>query len=174
LGYDTRPLVICSVGGTALGGQLLELCGRATAPLRVHLPDARVVLVCGPRIPTGSVRCPDDVEVRGYVQDLFEHHACCDVAVGQCGASATTELAALGTPFVYFPIDGHFEQEFVAARLARHGFGSRMSLSETTPEMLADAIVHEYRRRGTYPRLPVDGARNAAREIVGALERRAA
>jgi UDP-N-acetylglucosamine:LPS N-acetylglucosamine transferase len=170
LGYDERPLVICSVGGTAVGRELLELCGRSFLPLRERIPDVRMRLVCGPRLPVESVRVPDGVEVLGYVPELFEHHACCDVAVGQCGASSTTELAALGTPFIYFPIDGHFEQELVAARLARHGVGVRMSLSATSPVMLADEIARLCGCRGTYPTIPAEGARNAARHVVKVLE----
>ena len=170
LGYDDRPLVICSVGGTTVGRELLELCGRAVEPLRKRLPDVHMVLVCGPRLPVESVQVPEGVEVRGYVPRLYEHHACADVAVGQCGASSTTELAALRTPFVYFPIEGHFEQEVVAARLARVGAGVRMTLSETTPEMLAERICAEYGREPTYPPLPVDGARRAAQHLVRMLE----
>lgn len=174
LGYDERPLVICSVGGTSVGRELLELCGQAFLPLQSVLPDVRMLLVCGPRIPTEDVRAPGDVEVLGYLENLFEHHACCDVAVGQCGASSTTELAALGTPFIYFPIEGHFEQEFVAARLARHGVGVRMSLARTTPETLAETIVRQFGRRSEQPPFPVDGARNAARHIITELDRHAA
>ena len=29
LGYDTRPLIICSIGGTSIGKELLELCGES-------------------------------------------------------------------------------------------------------------------------------------------------
>ncbi|MBW6468176.1 MAG: hypothetical protein K0B85_03325 [Coriobacteriia bacterium] len=174
LGYDERPLVICSVGGTAIGRELLELCGQAYLPLRSVMPDVHMVLVCGPRLPTESLSAPDGVEVRGYVPRLFEHHACCDVAVGQCGASSTTELAALGTPFIYFPIEGHFEQEFVAARLARHGAGVRMSLAHTTPERLAEAIYELYASPPKPASFPVDGARNAARHIAAVLDATAA
>ena len=176
LGYDDRPLIICSVGGTSVGKALLELCAEAFPLLREHLPSVRMILVCGPRIPLESVRVRDGVELRGYVSALFEHHVCCDVAVGQCGASSTTELAALGTPFIYFPIDGHFEQEVVAARLARYGVGVRMSLSETTPARLAEAILGEYGRPVNRCPLPVDGARKAAQHIASVLshERRAA
>jgi UDP:flavonoid glycosyltransferase YjiC (YdhE family) len=114
------------------------------------------------------------VEVRGYVPRLYEHFACSDVAVVQCGASSTTELAALRKPFVYFPVDGHFEQEIVAARLARYGVGRRMSLPGTTPAELADAILGEYTRSGTSTpsSLPTDGARRAARHILRVLEDR--
>jgi len=171
LGYGDEPLVVCSVGGTAIGRSLLELCGQAHAPLRERLPDARMVLVCGPRLPVEAIRVPDGVEVRGHVPRLYEHFACCDVAVGQCGASSTTELSALGKPFIYFPIDGHYEQELVAARLRRHGLGRRMSLSDTTPEMLADAIHQEYGRSIADSGLPVDGAAKAAAHILRALER---
>jgi hypothetical protein len=168
LGYGEGPLVVCSVGGTSIGRDLLELCGQAFLPLRETLPGVRMVLVCGPRLPAESVRVPDDVEVRQYVPRLYEHYGCCDVAVVQCGASSTTELCALGTPFVYFPIDGHFEQELVAGRLARYGAGTRMSLREVTPEALAAAIYRERGHGGTSA-MPVDGARRAAEHILSML-----
>jgi hypothetical protein len=172
LGYGEEPLIVCAAGGTSIGRSLLELCGAAWLPLQESLPGLRMVLVCGPRLPVESVRAPEGVEVRGYVPRLYEHFACSDAAVVQCGASSTTELAALRRPFVYFPVDGHFEQEMVAARLARYGVGRRMSLSGTTPAQLADAILGEYARPGgsTPLSLPIDGARNAAEHILGVLE----
>ncbi len=168
LGLDDTPLVVCSVGGTSIGRDLLELCGEAFVPLRSILGDVHMVLVCGPRIPVDSVRAPKGVDVRGYVPRLFELYACSDVAVVQCGASSTTELAALRRPFLYFPIDGHFEQEAVASRLARYGAGVRMSLRDTTPESLAEAIAQEYGRKVDYAPMPVDGAAKAAALILGA------
>jgi len=41
-------------------------------------------------------------------------------------------------PFIYFPIKGHCEQEQVSRILTQHGAGSRLTLSETTPEFLAE------------------------------------
>jgi UDP:flavonoid glycosyltransferase YjiC (YdhE family) len=93
------------------------------------------------------------------------------VAVVQCGAASTTELCALRRPFIYFPIDGHFEQELVATRLVRYGAGRRMSLKGTTPESLAEAIRQECGRTATYNRMPVDGAVKAAAHILRALRR---
>jgi UDP:flavonoid glycosyltransferase YjiC (YdhE family) len=80
-------------------------------------------------------------------------------------------LCALGKPFVYFPIDGHYEQELVAARLCRHGLGRRMSLRETTPEMLAESIGSLYGQTVAGSALPVDGAAKAARHILGTVDR---
>jgi hypothetical protein len=174
LGYGDEPLVVCSAGGTAIGRELMEVCGAAALPLREALPDARVVLVCGPRIPVESIRVPAGVDVLGYVPRLHELFACCDVAVVQCGASSTTELAALGTPFVYVPIEGHFEQEIVAARLARYAVGRRVSLGSTTPEALAETIHEESGRITTAVAMPLRGATEAARHILRALGERGA
>jgi hypothetical protein len=169
LDYGDEPLVVCSAGGTAIGRELLELCGAASSTLRWSLPGLQMVLVCGPRIPVESVRVPDGATVLGYVPRLLEHFACCDAAVVQCGASSTTELAALGTPFVYLPIEGHFEQEVVAARLARYGVGTRLSLRNTTPEELAQAVLESMKRGPVPSTMPLHGATGAARHILKEL-----
>jgi UDP:flavonoid glycosyltransferase YjiC (YdhE family) len=107
--------------------------------------------------------------VRAYVPRLYEHFACCDVVVVQCGASSTTELCALGTPFVTFPIDGHYELELVAGRLARYGVGRRMSLKRTTPQALAAAICGDHGRRVPCA-MPVYCAVKAAEHILRTWE----
>lgn len=174
LGYGDEPLVVCAAGGTSIGRRLLELCGAAWPLLCERLPGVHMVLVCGPRLPAGSLQTPEGVDVLGYVPRLHEHFACSDVAVVQCGASSTTELAALRRPFIYFPVDGHFEQEIVAARLARCGVGRRMSLAGATPESLATAILGEYGRAPQTASLPTDGARKAASHILRVLDGAAA
>ena len=170
LGYGREPLVICAVGGTSVGADLLDRCGAAFASVRERIPGARMVLVRGPRLAEGAVQAPPGVEVRGYVEALYEHFACADVAVVQCGASSTTELAALRTPFVYVPVPGHFEQEQVAKRLERYGVGTRVALGDATPDRLAAAIAYEWERSCVAAAMPVEGAANAARHILGVLD----
>jgi UDP:flavonoid glycosyltransferase YjiC (YdhE family) len=125
-----------------------------------------MVLVCGPRIDPAAVRVPSGVEVRGYVPRLYEHFAACDVAIIQGGGTTTLELTALRRPFIYFPLEDHFEQNLVVAkRLERHGAGQRMLYSETTPEGLADAVVGQLGREAIWPLIATDGARRAAQLI---------
>ena len=50
LGYGEGPLVICTIGGTAVGRALLELCQQAFPPIRAERPDLQMVMVCGPRV----------------------------------------------------------------------------------------------------------------------------
>jgi UDP:flavonoid glycosyltransferase YjiC (YdhE family) len=127
-----------------------------------------MVLVCGPRIDPSAARAPSGVEVRGYVPRLYEHLAACDVAVVQ-GGTTTLELTALRTPFIYFPLEGHFEQNLVVAkRLERHGADERVLYSETTPEKLAEAAVEQLRREASWPPIPTDGARRSA-ELINQL-----
>ncbi len=166
LGYGGEPLVICAAGGTSIGRELLELCGRAWPPARERIPGLRMVLVCGPRIPPGSLRVPRGVEVRGYVPALFEHFAAGDLAVVQGGGGSTLELAALRRPFIYFPLEEHCEQRIhVAVRLRRHAAGVEMLLSRTTPSSLAEAIAAHLGEQARGGPIPADGARQAARLI---------
>lgn len=111
LGYGDEPLVLCSVGGTAVGIDLLRLCAEAYPALDHRLPGVRLVLVAGPRIDPESVQVPAGVEVRGYVPELHRHFAASDLCVVQGGGTTTLELTALRRPFLYFPLEGHAEQE---------------------------------------------------------------
>jgi UDP:flavonoid glycosyltransferase YjiC (YdhE family) len=166
LGYGSSPLVIGAVGGTSIGRELLDLCAAAYAIARRSIPDLRMVLVCGPRLDPREIRAPEGVEVRGYVRDLSKHLAACDLAIVQGGGTVTLELTALRRPFLFFPIEGHSEQEIhVAGRLARHGAGVRMRQSETTPDALAEEILRSMSRPVEWPHIPVNGARAAAEAI---------
>ncbi len=165
LGYGDQPLIVCSAGGTSIGQGLLEFCGKTFSTLQKYLPDVRMTIVLGPRIPKDKVNIPEGIEVFGHYPNLYELFAACNVAVVQCGASSTTELCALGTPFIYFPIDKHFEQELVASRLQRYNSGKRMSLKTSTPEMLAETIYLLYNQQNTCTAMPVDGAVKAANYI---------
>lgn len=142
LGYTEQPLFVCAIGGTSVGRDLLNLCGAAYGHVKERVPDARMILVRGPRLDPGVLDVPPGVEVRGYVPRLYEHLAAADVAIVQGGGTTTLELTALRRPFLYFPLENHFEQETVVGnRLARHKAGQRMSFSQTSPEGLADAAV---------------------------------
>jgi hypothetical protein len=50
LGYGSEPLVICTVGGTSIGRDLLELCGRAFPIIKQRIPDLHMVLIAGPPV----------------------------------------------------------------------------------------------------------------------------
>jgi UDP-N-acetylglucosamine:LPS N-acetylglucosamine transferase len=129
-----------------------------------------MVLVGGPRISADALAVPEGVEILGYVPSLYEHFAAADLAIVQGGGTTTLELTALRRPFLYFPLEGHSEQQVVVAgRLARHGAGVRMSLSQTTSQELARAILANIGKAATYPPIASDGAEKAAELICELL-----
>jgi predicted glycosyltransferase len=173
LGYGPGPLVVCTVGGTAIGRELLEVCGRSFPLAAASIPGLQLVLVSGPRIDPAVVEAPAGVERRGMVPDLYRHLAAADLVVTQGGGTTTLELTALRVPFLFFPVKSQAEQEVtIANRLARHGAGVRMNLSGTTPETLASQIVRYIGTRVSYPQVPFDGASRAAEVILDRIERR--
>jgi len=166
LGYGKAPLVVCSIGGTAIGKDLLELCGQAYPIIKRKVPDLHMVLVCGPRLSVDDLKVPEPVEVRGYVPALYEHFAASDLAIVQGGGTATLELTALRRPFLYFPLANHCEQQIhVAGRLARHQAGVKMVYCQTTPEILAEKVIANIGKKVNYPPIPIDGAQKAAQLI---------
>ena len=125
-----------------------------------------MVLVCGPRLPADSLKVPQGIEVKGYVPALHEHFAASDLAIVHGGGTATLELTALRQPFLYFPLEGHYEQEIhVAGRLARHRAGVKMTYSKTTPKSLAKVVISNIGKEVNYAIIPTDGAQKAAQLI---------
>ena len=126
-----------------------------------------MILVAGPRIDAAALDAPAGVEVRAFVPDLDRHLAACDLALVQGGLTTCMELAAAGTPFLYFPLRNHFEQNFhVAHRLDRHGAGRRMDFATSTPDVIAEAMVAAVRSPSRFKPVEADGAARAARMLA--------
>ena len=165
LNYSSNPLIVCNVGGSNIGSELLQLCGASYEILEKTLPGLQMVLVCGPRIDPDTLELSKGVRVHGYMPDLIEHFAACDLAIIQPGLSTVNELVALQKPFIYFPIPGHFEQSDISNRLKRRQVGIEMLLEETTPELLGDAILSSLGLEVKYPVMNFQGARVAATHV---------
>lgn len=168
LGYrrDERVCIV-TVGGSSVGVPLIRRILQSYPIARRHLPDLRMIVVAGPRIDPRSLVAPPGVEVRAFVPELDRHLAACDLALVQGGLTTCMELTAARTPFLYFPIRNHFEQNFyVAHRLARYGAGWRMEYKTSTPEIIAEAMVATLAEPTTFKPVEADGARRAARMIA--------
>lgn len=172
LGYGQEILLVCSAGGTAVGIELLRMCLEAYPLIRERANDARMLIVKGPRMGGDLGPVPDGVRVRDYVPRLHEHFAVADLAIVQGGGGTTLELAALRVPFLYFPLEGHSEQQRnVSAKLDRHGLGVRCALPKISPQTMADLALENLGRRPAHSGMSFDGCRNAARTIEENLER---
>lgn len=143
LGYDAeQPLVFYAVGGTAVGKKMLNKAVDAWPLIHKECPDARCIVVAGPRIDPDSLPKHPGMEVQGYVHNLFEHLAAADLGVVQGGLTTTMELAINKRPFIYFPLKNHCEQvHHVAYRLDRYNAGRRLDYADTSVETLAEVAL---------------------------------
>jgi len=73
------------------------------------------------------------------------------------------ELTAARTPFLYAPLERHFEQQIhVRHRLERYGAGRRMDFDSDGPAEIAAAIAEEIGRDVDYRPVETNGAARAA------------
>jgi hypothetical protein len=167
---DERVCVV-TVGGSGVGTALLRRVLDAVPLARRMVPELRFVIVVGPRIDPAALPRRRGARVVGFLPDLTAHLAASDVAVVQGGLSTCMELTALRRPFLYVPLEHHFEQNFhVRHRLERYRAGTHLPYrAATDPDGLAEAIVKELDREVAYRPVETDGAARAARLLADLL-----
>ncbi len=101
--FEKKTIVI-SVGGTDTGLFLIE---KALDSISKINQDIEVILVSGPAISKKF----ENVRNLGFVDNLHELIFAADLLISLAGKSTIDEANAYGTPGIFIPIKGHFEQE---------------------------------------------------------------
>ncbi len=101
--FEKRTIVI-SIGGTDAGLFLIEKSLEMISKIN---QDVEVVLVSGPSI----TRKFKGVRNMGFVNNLHEIIFAADLLISLAGKSTIDEANTYGTPAIFIPIKGHFEQE---------------------------------------------------------------
>ncbi|AFS81902.1 glycosyltransferase [Candidatus Nitrosopumilus sediminis] len=99
-----KKTIIISIGGTSAGLFLIEKALGAIAKIN---QDVDVILVSGPTLNKKF----ENVKNLGFVDNLHELIFAADVVISLAGKSTIDEANAYGTPAIFIPIKGHFEQE---------------------------------------------------------------
>ncbi len=99
-----KNTIVISVGGTDTGLFLIE---KALESISKINQDVEVVLVSGPAISKKF----ENVRNLGFVDNLHELIFAADLLISLAGKSTIDEANAYGTPGIFIPIKGHFEQE---------------------------------------------------------------
>ncbi len=172
LGYrDGEKVCVVTVGGSGVGTDLLHRIVAGFPEARQRTPELRMEVVCGPRIDPASLPTYEGLEAHGYVDDLPQRLAACDTAIVQGGLTTCMELTAAGTPFLYVPLEGHFEQNLhVRHRLDRYGAGKALAYDELSPERVGAEITAALDEGAERPLdVEADGAERAASLIAELL-----
>lgn len=102
--FDKKTIVI-SVGGTDAGLYLIQKSIESVSKIK---NDIDVIVVSGPSL---SKKFGETVRNFGFVDNLHEIIFAADVIVSLAGKSTIDESKVYGTPGIFIPIKGHFEQE---------------------------------------------------------------
>ena len=144
--FDKKTILV-SIGGTSLGKFLIEKTIEAFKKLEI---DAELVLVSGPSLQLEKTSYRN----LGFVDNLHEAIFAADLLVSLAGKSTIDESRHFGTPGIFIPIKGHFEQEENARELG-YSFEDIFRLEKLILEKIDE-------KRDP---VPFDGARKAAEMI---------
>jgi len=112
LGLTRKTVVVCT-GGTDAGKYLIQQSLQAYEKLRSRI-DLELIIVSGPNI---RLNDSDGFRNLGFVDNLHEYIFASDLVVSLAGRSTMDESIVYGTPGIFIPIKGHFEQEQNAIRM---------------------------------------------------------
>jgi UDP-N-acetylglucosamine--N-acetylmuramyl-(pentapeptide) pyrophosphoryl-undecaprenol N-acetylglucosamine transferase len=101
--FEGKTIVV-SIGGTDAGIFLIE---KALESISKINQDIKIVLVSGPAV----TKKFENVRNLGFVDNLHEIIFAADLLISLAGKSTIDEANAYGTPAIFIPIKGHFEQE---------------------------------------------------------------
>ena len=99
-----KKIIVISVGGTDTGIFLIK---KALESISKINQDIETILVSGPAISKKF----ENVRNLGFVDNLHELIFAADLLISLAGKSTIDEANAYGTPAIFIPIKGHFEQE---------------------------------------------------------------
>ena len=101
-----KKTILISIGGTDAGIFLIDAALKAISKIS-QKNDVDAVLVSGPAVNQKF----KGVKNLGFVENLHELIFASDLLISLAGKSTMDEASAYGTPSIFIPIKGHFEQE---------------------------------------------------------------
>lgn len=179
---DGRDEVVVSVGGGAVGEELLRAALAARGLLGPPLGAARWRLLAGPDLPPGvpaelRAAAPEGVVVEPARPDFPALLRRCRVSVSQAGYNTVLDVLAAGCPSVLVPFaaGGETEQTERARLLAARGLALVVPEAGLTPQTLAEAVAAAFaapRPAGTgrAAAIRLDGAAETVRLLLAALD----
>jgi UDP-N-acetylglucosamine--N-acetylmuramyl-(pentapeptide) pyrophosphoryl-undecaprenol N-acetylglucosamine transferase len=142
-----KKTIVVSIGGTNAGKFLIDTVINVFEKIKL---DTELVIVSGPSLKIDN----DKIRNLGFVNNLHEIIYAADLIISLAGKSTIDESKHYGTPGIFIPIKGHFEQEENAKEVG-FSFGDLFRLESLIPEK-----INEKRIQANF-----DGAQKAANLI---------
>ncbi|HET6458849.1 MAG TPA: glycosyltransferase, partial [Nitrosopumilaceae archaeon] len=142
-----KKTIAVSVGGTNAGKFLIDAVIDVFKKIKL---DAELVIVSGPSLKIDN----DTIRNFGFVNNLHEIIYAADLIISLAGKSTIDESKHYGTPGIFIPIKGHFEQE-ENAKECGFSFNDLLRLESLIPEKINEKRIQ----------VNFDGAQKAANLI---------
>jgi len=123
-----KKTIVVSIGGTAAGKFLIDKVIDSFEKIKL---DAELVIVSGPALKIDN----DNIRNLGFVNNLHEIIYAADLVISLAGKSTIHESRHYGTPGIFIPIKGHFEQE-ENAKETGFSFDDLFRLESLIPEKI--------------------------------------
>ncbi len=173
---DGKPVVVASIGGGNIGGELLVCALRASERIRGTTPH-HLVAITGPRFPeTEWPRVSELAEGRPgitlmrYTGRFLEYLEKADLSVSLAGYNTCMNILTTGVPALVYPVTGYNvdEQIIRSNKLEALGAVSVIRKEELTPEALGGRIQAALRRKEPRRALALDtrGVENTAKILM--------
>ncbi len=142
-----KKTIVVSIGGTNAGKFLIDKVIDSLEKIKL---DAELVIVSGSSLKINN----DKIRNLGFVNNLHEIIYAADLIISLAGKSTIDESKHYGTPGIFIPIKGHFEQEENAKEVG-FSFDDLFHLESLIPEKINERRIQ----------LNFDGAQKAANLI---------
>jgi UDP-N-acetylglucosamine--N-acetylmuramyl-(pentapeptide) pyrophosphoryl-undecaprenol N-acetylglucosamine transferase len=128
-----KKTIVVSIGGTNAGKFLIDAVIDIFEKIKL---DAELVIVSGPSLKIDN----DKIRNLGFVNNLHEIIYAADLIISLAGKSTIDESKHYGTPGIFIPIKGHFEQEENAKEVG-FSFNDLFRLESLIPEKINDKRI---------------------------------
>jgi len=128
-----KKTIVASIGGTNAGKFLIDAVINAFKKIKL---DAELVIVSGPSLKIDN----DAIRNLGFVNNLHEIIYASDLIISLAGKSTIDESKHYGTPGIFIPIKGHFEQEENAKKCG-FSFNDLFRLESLIPEKIDEKRI---------------------------------
>lgn len=146
-----KKTIVVSIGGTNAGKFLIDKVVDVFKKIKL---DTELVIISGPSLKIDN----DRIRNLGFVNNLHEIIYAADLIISLAGKSTIDESKHYGTPGIFIPIKGHFEQEENAKKLG-FSFDDLIRLESLIPEKINEKRIQ----------VNFDGAQKAANLIKSLL-----
>lgn len=164
-----NKLIVASIGGGNVGSELLSAAIRAFKILEGSI-SAHLQIFCGPYCDEQTYQTLQEGSRKNITIDRFTDHfpawlAAADLSISMAGYNTCMNLIQAGIPALVYPFKQNREQRLRAEKLGRKVPMTILTDADLTPELLAEAILQQFKNRQFSADIKLSGAEQTARQL---------